>query len=140
MFAKNKIKIFVLILVSSILMFSFNKASSKKIIGHWTTDFDLYDLKVNDTLIFTKIQYTDKLYQWAGALAGIKLASDKSFSEYHNVLCSPESNPVRYNDEKWILHNDLITIIGNERETKWRIMNVTNKKMAVVVLKINKNE
>lgn len=125
------------IFILSLILVSFNKASSKKIIGHWTTNVDLYDLKVNDTLIFTKIKHTDKLYQWAGALAGIELTPNKSFSEYHNMMCSSESNPVRYNDEKWILHNDLITIIGNERETKWRIMNVTNKKMTVVVLKIN---
>ena len=118
-------------------MLSFNGASSKKVIGHWTSEVDLYDVKVNDTLIFTKIKYTDKLYQWAGALAGIDLAPDKTFSEYHNVLCSSETNPVRFNDEKWTLHNDLITIIGNEREAKWRIMNITNKKMTVVVLKIN---
>ena len=94
-------------------------------------------MKINDTLIFTKIKYTDKLYQWAGAVAGIELATDKTFSEYHNVLCNSETNPVRFNDEKWTLHNDLITIIGNEREAKWRIMNITNKKMTVVVLKIN---
>ena len=129
-----------IILILSVILVSFQGVSSKKIIGHWITNVDLYDLKLNDTLIFTKIKYSDKLYQWAGSLAGIELAPNKSFSEYHNVMCSSESNPVRYNDEKWILHNDLITIIGNERETKWRIMNVTNKKMTIVVLKINKNE
>lgn len=125
----------IFILILSIALVSFKGASSKKIIGHWTTDVDLYDLKVNDTLIFTKIKYTDKLYQWAGALAGIELAPDKSFSEYHNVLCSSESSPVRFSEEKWTLHNDLITIIGNEREAKWRIMNISQKKMTVVVLK-----
>lgn len=123
------------ILFLSLILFSFKGASSKKIIGHWTTNVDLYDLKVNDTLIFTKIKYTDKLYQWAGALAGIELAPDKSFSEFHNVMCSSESSPTRFNEEKWILHNDLITIIGKEREAKWRLMNLTNKKMTVVVLK-----
>ena len=129
-------KLSILIIVC-VLFFSFKGASSKKIIGHWTSEVDLYDMKINDTLIFTKIKYTDKLYQWAGALAGIELAPDKSFAEYHNVLCSSESSPVRYSDETWVLHNDLITIIGSEREAKWRIMNVTNKKMTVVVLKIN---
>lgn len=128
------------ILILSLILVSFKGTSSKKIIGHWITNVDLYDLKVNDTLIFTKIKYTDKLYQWAGALAGIELAPDKSFSEFHNVLCSSESSPIRYNEEKWTLHNDLITIIGKERETKWRIMNVTNKKMTIVVLKTDKNE
>lgn len=131
---------FLIILVTSVILLSFKVSSSKRIIGHWTTEVDLYDLKVNDTLIFTKIKYTDKLYQWAGALAGIELAPDKSFSEFHNVMCSSESNPVRFSEERWNLHNDLITIIGNEREAKWRILNVTNKKMTVVVLKINKNE
>ena len=125
------------IAIVCVLFFSFKESSSKKIIGHWISEVDMYDMKINDTLIFTKIKYTDKLYQWAGALAGIELAPDKSFSEYHNVLCSSESSPVRFSDEKWTLHNDLITIIGNEREAKWRIMNVTNKKMTVVVLKIN---
>lgn len=125
------------IAIVCVLFFSFKGSSSKKVIGHWTSEVDLYDMKVNDTLIFNKIKYTDKLYQWAGALAGIDLAPDKTFSEYHNVLCSSETNPVRFNDEKWTLHNDLITIIGNEREAKWRIMNVTNKKMTVVVLKMN---
>lgn len=131
---------FSFIAIVCVLFFSFKGASSKKIIGHWTSEVDLYDMKVNDTLIFTKIKYTDKLYQWAGALAGIELAPDKSFAEFHNVMCSSESNPIRFNQEKWTLHNDLITIIGNERETKWRIMNVTNKKMTVVVLNINKHE
>lgn len=126
-----------LILISSILLLSFKGSSNKKVIGHWTSEVDLYDMNVNDTLIFTKTKYTDKLYQWAGALAGIELAPDKSFSEYHNVLCSSETSPVRFNDEKWTLHNDLITITGNEREADWRIMNITNKKMTVVVLKIN---
>ena len=124
-----------LLTIICFLFFSFKGSSSKKIIGHWISEVDLYDMKVNDTLIFTKIKYTDKLYQWAGALAGIELAPDKSFSEYHNVLCSSETSPVRFTDEKWTLHNDLITIIGHERETKWRIMNITNKKMTVVVLK-----
>jgi len=136
-FAKNKIKIFTIIFISGILLLGFKASSSKKIIGHWTSEVDLYDMKVNDTLIFTKIKYTDKLYQWAGALAGIELAPDKSFSEFHNVLCSSESSPVRFTDEKWTLHNDLITITGNEREAKWRILNVTNRKMMVVVLKTN---
>ncbi len=126
-----------LILISSIFLLSFKGSSGKKIIGHWTSEVDLYDMKVNDTLIFTKTKYTDKLYQWAGALAGIELAPDKSFSEYHNVLCSSESSPVRFSDERWTLHNDIITITGNEREADWRIMNITNKKMTVVVLKIN---
>lgn len=125
------------ITIICIFFFSFKGSSGKKIIGHWTSEVDLYDTKVNDTLIFTKTKYTDKLYQWAGALAGIELGPDKSFSEYHNVLCSSESSPVRFNNEKWTLHNDLITITGNERETDWRIMNITNKKMTVVVLKIN---
>lgn len=127
----------IFLIIICIFFSSFKGSSSKKIIGHWTSEVDLYDMKVNDTLIFTKIKYTDKLYQWAGALAGIELGPDKNFSEYHNVLCSSESSPVIFNDEKWTLHNDLITITGNERETYWRIMNITNKKMTVVVLKIN---
>ena len=94
-------------------------------------------MKVNDTLIFTKTKYTNKLYQWAGALAGIELSSDNKFSEYHNVMCSDESSPVRFSDERWSLHSDLITITGNDRETNWRVLNVTNKKLTVVVLKIN---
>lgn len=94
-------------------------------------------MKVNDTLIFTKTKYTDKLYQWAGALAGIELSSDNTFSEYHNVMCSDETSPVRFADERWSLHSDLITITGNNREANWRVLNVTNKKLTVVVLKIN---
>lgn len=134
MFTKNKIKTIAFILLSSVFLLSF-KPSSKKIIGHWTTNVDLHEMKVNDTLIFTKIKFTDKLYQWAGALAGIELAPDKTFSEYHNVLCSSESSPISFSKEKWTLHNDLLTIIGNGREAKWRIMNVTSKKLTVVILK-----
>lgn len=130
-------KSFTLILISSILLLSFKGSSGRKVIGHWTSEVDLYEMKVNDTLIFTKTKYTDKLYQWAGALAGIELSPDKSFSEYHNVMCSSESSPVKFSDERWTLHNDVITITGNEREADWRIMNITNKKMTVVVLKIN---
>ena len=130
-------KKFVLLLISSILFFSFGSIGNKKIIGHWVSKVDLYDIKVNDTLIFTKTKYTDKLYQWAGALAGIELNSDNTFSEYHNVLCSDETSPIRFADERWSLHSDLITITGNNREANWRVLNVTNKKLTVVVLKIN---
>ncbi len=112
----------------------------KKVIGHWTSETDLYDMKVNDTLIFTKTKNTDNLYQWAGAVAGIEFSADRNFAEFHNVLCSSETSPLRYNDEKWTLHNDLITISGAEREEAWRIMNVTSKKMTIVVLKNEAHE
>lgn len=125
------------ILILSSFFFSFGSIGNKKIIGHWSSEVDLYDMKVNDTLIFTKTKYTDKLYQWAGALAGMELSSNNTFSEYHNILCSSETNPVRFKDERWSLHSDLITIIGNDREVNWRVLNVKNKKLTVVVLKIN---
>jgi len=128
------------IAVISTFFFSFGPIGSKKVIGHWTCEVDLFDMKENDTLVFTKINYSDKLYQWSGALAGVEFTANNHFSEYHNVLCSSETNPIRYSDEKWMLHNDLITIIGNTRSVKWRIMHVTSKKMKVVVLKTNNNE
>lgn len=129
-------RLFIIIYISAIF-FSFGSIGNKKVIGHWTSEVDLYDMKVNDTLIFTKTKYTDKLYQWAGALAGIELNSDNTFSEYHNVMCSDETSPARFADERWSLHSDLITITGNNREANWRVLNVTNKKLTVVVLKIN---
>lgn len=129
-------RLFIITTISA-LFFSLGSIGNKKVIGHWTSEVDLYDMKVNDTLIFTKTKYTDKLYQWAGALAGIELSSDNTFSEYHNVMCSDETSPVRFADERWSLHSDLITITGNNREANWRVLNVTNKKLTVVVLKIN---
>ncbi|CAN5558729.1 hypothetical protein BH10BAC1_BH10BAC1_14610 [soil metagenome] len=125
------------LLILSCFFFSFGSIGNKKIIGHWISKVDLYDMKVNDTLIFTKTTYTDKLYQWTGALAGIELNSDNTFSEYHNVLCSDETSPIRFSNERWSLHSDLITIAGNNREAYWRVLNVNNKKLTVVVLKIN---
>lgn len=139
MFSK-KISVIVLLAISACFSLSFTGSMSKKIEGHWTCENDLYDLKESDTLIFTKTKYTDKLYQWAGALAGIEIGSNKQFSEYHNVLCSSESNPVRFNDETWNLHNDLMFINGKERRQTWRIMNVTGKQLKVLILEIKENE
>ncbi len=120
-----------------LLFFSFKGSPGKKIIGHWTSKIDLYDLKVNDTLNFTKIKYTDRLYQWGGALAGINLSTDNNFEEYNNVLCSSETSPVRYTDEKWTLNQNTISINSSEREMDWKIVEVNSKTLKVVVLKIN---
>lgn len=138
---KLKVKKFVrklsLIAIICVILFSFKGKENKKIIGHWVSEIDLYDMKVNDTLIFTKIKYNDRLYQWGGALAGIELGSDSSFSEYHTVLCSSESSPVRFGDEKWTLSNNTIFINSSEREMDWKIISANNKKLMIVVSKIN---
>jgi hypothetical protein len=118
-----------------IFFFSFTGIEPKKITGNFIADIDLYDMKVNDTLVFTKTKYNDGLYQWGGAVCGIELSSTNSFSEFHNVLCSSESDPLRYSDEKWTMTGDLIRIDGPERSLEWKIIGLKNKKLTVLVLK-----
>jgi len=129
--------ILILILITTLLSFSLIKTGNKKLIAHWTSEKDLYDLKINDTLIFTKTKYSDKLYKWGGALAGINLGADNNFSEFNNVLCSDETSPVRYEDEKWNLNNDTITISSSERKMDWKVIHINNKKFIIVVLTTN---
>jgi hypothetical protein len=125
----------------SIILFSFTSGENKRMTGHWTNERDLYDMKVNDTLIFTKAKYSDELYQWGGALCGIEINADQSFTEFHNVLCSSESSPVRYTDEKWSVSNDVISVSSSERELEWKVISLSKKKLTVLVTKMNiKNE
>ena len=127
----------IAILFISAFFFSFKKNENKKIIGHWVSGIDLYDIKVNDTLTFTKTKSKDINYQWAGILAGIQFDPNADFSEYHNVMCSSETSPVRFSDEKWTLVNDTLKINSAEREMEWRIVGLKNKKLTIVVLKMN---
>jgi hypothetical protein len=120
-----------------LLFVSFNDKESRKLTGHWIIEKDLYDIKTNDTLIFTKTRYTDKLYQWGGALSGIELTAENYFYEYHNVLCSSETDPVRYHDEKWGLQDRTIKITGSHRKMDWKMISMTNKELRIIVLAIN---
>ena len=132
---------YILPITGLVLSGGFTPPSENKIPGNWTTDQELYDMKLNDTLIFSKTKYTDKTYQWGGALCGVEFSTDNTFSELHNVLCSSESDPVRFHDEKWRLKNDEISIFSTERELKWKIISLSRKELRVVVTKLNtKNE
>jgi hypothetical protein len=130
-----------LIILLSVLLLSFALPENKKITGHWINEHDLYDMQLNDTLVFTKVKYNDHLYQWGGAVCGMELSADHRFSEFHNVLCSSESNPLRYAGEKWSLSNDTLSINSEERMLQWKVISLSNKKLTVIVTKINmKNE
>jgi hypothetical protein len=131
----------IAIFVLSVLLLSFVLPENKKMIGHWTNERDLYDMQVNDTLTFIKTKYNDELYQWGGALCGIEISADRNFTEFHNVLCSSESSPVRYPDEKWSVSSNIISISSSERELEWQVISVSQKKLTVLVTKMKmKNE
>ncbi|MFL5766145.1 MAG: hypothetical protein ACJ77K_19530 [Bacteroidia bacterium] len=131
----------LLIISLTVLLGSFAPCRHNSISGHWTSAVDLYDMKLNDTLIFSKKKYTNELYQWGGALCGVSFGPEKDFSELHNVLCSSESSPVRYSDEKWDQQNNIISISSPERELTWNIISISGKELRVLVTKLNiKNE
>ncbi|HEY0030111.1 MAG TPA: hypothetical protein VGC65_05090 [Bacteroidia bacterium] len=130
-------KTITILFTLSVIFLSFSSTGEKKLSGHWVSEQDLYEMKVNDTLIFIKTTYSDKLYQWGGALCGIELAKNNEFREYSNVLCSTETNPVRYGDEKWSTTKNMIQISSTEREILWSVISATNKKLTVLVLKNN---
>ena len=134
MFKKN---IFLIALFClSIVCSSFKQIETKKLIGNWKSNVDLYDLKTGDTITFSKIKITDKTYQWGGVSCGIQLEENGSFSEYHNVLCSSESSPLRYSDEKWQQTNDLLLVNCSQRQMVWKIIEIKNKTFKIVVTRL----
>ena len=122
------------------LFFSSATLPEKNVSGHWINEKDLYDMELNDTLIFTKTKYRETLYHWGGALSGIELGKENHFAEYHNVMCSTESSPVRYSDEKWEIKDNRIFISGQNREIEWTVLKAGKKQLTVVVTKLSVHE
>lgn len=124
--------------LAGIFIFPLLLPAQKAPLGHWVVvSGDPYELKAGDTLMLQKRKQTPKMYEWgSGVQSGFEFLKDGSFNEYHNVLCSTESNPVVHAGEKWSScnRNDLscIEITGPGRKIKFGVVTLTSKKLVLV--------
>jgi len=124
------------------LLFSFcyDCHMSKKLTGNWISQTDLIGIQPGDTLRLRKKKYSEKLYQWGGAISGFAFDENGDFREYSNVLCSTESDPVRFHDEHWRFDDDTIFITGSTREMKFVVIGNMGPDRKTLLLKVVKGE
>jgi hypothetical protein len=134
-----KARTIIIIIIPALLLVSFcyDCKMRKKIIGHWVCEKYIADFQPGDTIHLVKKKFNDKFYQWgSGISSGFTFSENGDFKEYNNVLCSSESDPVKYYDEKWMYNNDTITITSSYRTIRYAILGNSGDDLKVFSLKL----
>ena len=113
--------------------------SAAQLEGHWLSDKALLDCAKGDTIRITKTKYKDTFYQWGQPPYGMQFSKDGTFSEFFTVMCSTESSPLVYSDEKWKIENDsggkkTVSISGEKRTVRLKIISQKGKKISMIVI------
>ncbi|HET6989910.1 MAG TPA: hypothetical protein VFJ43_01245 [Bacteroidia bacterium] len=127
------------ILISGFLMsFCYLCSVQKNLAGHWVSEKYLIDFNPGDTIRLTKRKFSTDLYQWGSGIAsGYTFSENGDFSEYNNVLCSSETDPVQYPDEHWQFHApDTLIISGQQRTIRYRMLQSPFARKKTLLLKL----
>ena len=126
------------VLMFCLLLFAFVPIPAKKLIGHWGTLKDMSFAGPGDTLNFEKKKYDPLFYTGLKYKSGIESTSDTLFKEYHNIGANAEEDNVFYHNEKYYFESDsVIQVKGYSRTLRYKILNVSSKKLSLKILPLN---
>jgi hypothetical protein len=114
---------------------SFVQVPVKRLVGNWVSVKDVSFAAPGDTLSLEKKKYSYEIYTWGKYPSGYAFRADSTFTEYHNIMCSEESDEVFYHDEKFRFVSDsIIEVKGYARDFKLKILAVSSKKLTLQLL------
>jgi hypothetical protein len=120
-----------------IMLFAMINADAQ-LSGHWLSDKSLLDCAAGDTIMIRKTKYKKGFYEWGGPCCGMQFEKAGDFIEYFTVMCSTESSPVVYSDERWQLEKEtLLTISGSKRKIQLKIISRKAKKVSMIILTVS---
>ena len=118
-----------------VMLMSLAPIPVKKLIGNWVSVKDISFAAPGDTLNFEKKKYAYEIYTWGKFPSGIEFKADSTFTEYHNINCSEESDEVFYHDERYLFTSDSIFVVkGYARNLSFKVLALSSKKLSLKLL------